>query len=109
MWDGQQAAHRPLPRLAADRVRLARQEVLAAEDFVLSFGSVLPEVRVTVEQWGDPSLAGERTVLIMPSFSHGPHVASSLSDPSPGWWEGMLGPGKAIDTKYVLEERGRDK
>jgi homoserine O-acetyltransferase len=25
-------------------------------------------------------------------------VSSSQSDPTPGWWEGMVGPDKAIDT-----------
>ena len=47
-------------------------------------GESLPEVNILWEQWGDPSLPADRTILIMPSFSHGSHVASNLDDPSPG-------------------------
>lgn len=51
-----------------------------------------------VEQWGDQTLPAERTVVVFPSFSHSSHVASHTDDPTPGWWEGIVGPGKAIDT-----------
>ena len=62
------------------------------------YGDTLPEVRVTVEEWGDTSLGPDRTVAIFPSFSHGHHVAANAADPSPGWWDGMVGPGRWLDT-----------
>ena len=64
----------------------------------LDYGGSLPHVEVAWEQWGDPSLPPSRTVYILPSFSNSSHVVRSLGDPSPGWWEGMVGPGLYIDT-----------
>jgi homoserine O-acetyltransferase len=57
-------------------------------------------VSIVFEQFGDPALPANRTIYILPSFSHGSHVASNVDDMSPGWWEGMVGPGKWIDTNY---------
>lgn len=37
-------------------------------------------------------------ILIFTGLSPGAHVASSEKDKSPGWWEFMVGAGKAIDT-----------
>eukprot|EP01052_Picozoa_sp_SAG31_P032309 SAG31_NODE_3530_length_4152_cov_1.164569_1_plen_275_part_10 len=64
----------------------------------LECGGVLPEFEVTWEQWGDPSLPPSRTVFLIPSFSNSSHVISNIEDPTPGWWEGMVGPGQYIDT-----------
>jgi len=56
------------------------------------------------ETWGQ--LNPERTngVLIFTGLSPSSHVASSRADPSTGWWEDMVGPGKPIDTNrfYVI-------
>ena len=38
-------------------------------------------------------------MLLFTGLSPSAHAASSPQDPSPGWWEEMVGPGKAIDTK----------
>jgi hypothetical protein len=71
---------------------------LSGLDLVL--GGSLREVQVTYEQWGDQTLPDERTVVIFPSFSHSSHAASNRDDPRPGWWENMIGPGKAINTSF---------
>ena len=68
------------------------------EELRLEHGGVLPEFEVTWEQWGDPTLPAARTVYLVPSFSNSSHVIHNLEDPSPGWWEGMVGPGGYIDT-----------
>ncbi|KAF1793004.1 Alpha/Beta hydrolase fold [Phytophthora cactorum] len=70
------------------------------EEFPLELGGSLPEVTIEWEQWGDCSLPGDRTILVLPSFSHSSHAASNRDDPRPGWWENMIGPGKAINTSY---------
>lgn len=61
-------------------------------------GVLLPEVNVAWEQFGDTSLPGSRTILLIPAFSAGSHARSSPGNPAPGWWENMIGPGCAIDT-----------
>ena len=68
--------------------------------FEFDYGGSLPHVDVAWEQWGDPSLPASRTIYILPSFSNSSHVVRSLNDPSPGWWEGMVGPGLYIDTNH---------
>jgi homoserine O-acetyltransferase len=37
-------------------------------------------------------------VLVLTGLSPGAHARSSAEDPTPGWWEEMIGPGQAIDT-----------
>lgn len=39
-------------------------------------------------------------MLVLPSFSHSSHAASNRDDPRPGWWENIIGPGKAINTSF---------
>ena len=69
-----------------------------ASTFPLTLGGALPDVDVTWEPWGDPDLPGERTVVVVPALSASCHAASTTDDPTPGWWEGMIGPGRAYDT-----------
>lgn len=42
---------------------------------------------------------GAPVVAVLGGISASKHVASSALDPSPGWWEDVVGPGKAIDTR----------
>ena len=61
-------------------------------------GGYLPEVTLAYESWGQLSPSADNAVLIFCGLSPSAHAASSAEDPSPGWWEYMIGPGKAIDT-----------
>lgn len=65
---------------------------------VLHRGGVLHQARMAYETIGCLNAARDNVILIMPGLSPSAHVASHLGDPSPGWWEDMVGPGKAIDT-----------
>lgn len=62
--------------------------------------AAIGQATIRVEKHGDQSLPANRTILILPSFSHSAHVASNADDQSPGWWEDMVGPGKTVDTNY---------
>ena len=44
----------------------------------------------------------DNALLLVTGLSPGAHAASSAEDPSPGWWEEMVGPGQAIDTGKLL-------
>ena len=74
------------------------------ESFVLQRGGRLPSLRLAYEQWGTLNAERNNAVLLFTGLSPGAHAASSAADPSPGWWEAMIGPGKAIDSDrfYVL-------
>ena len=67
-------------------------------------GGNLPEVTLAYESWGTLSEAADNAILIFTGLSPSAHAASSDEDSSPGWWEYMIGPGKAIDTDrfYVV-------
>lgn len=61
-------------------------------------GGALHAARVAYETWGARNAAGDNTVLILTGLSPDAHAASNPGNPDAGWWEKMLGPGKAIDT-----------
>lgn len=74
----------------------AKGTVKLAEPLALYRGGVLREVEIAWERWGEPR--GDNLLLLFTGLSPSAHAASSPADPSRGWWEGMIGPGKAIDT-----------
>jgi hypothetical protein len=61
-------------------------------------GGTLSEGRVAYETWGQLNGARDNAILLFTGLSPSAHAAASPQDPSPGWWEKMVGPGKAIDT-----------
>ncbi len=67
-------------------------------DFIMRRGGSLPEVHIAYESWGELSETHDNAVLVFSGLSPSAHAASSSEDPSPGWWEYMIGPGKPIDT-----------
>ncbi len=50
------------------------------------------------ETWGELNTARDNAVLIFSGLSPSAHAASSEKDPSPGWWEDMIGSGRPIDS-----------
>ncbi|HRR33175.1 MAG TPA: homoserine O-acetyltransferase [Kiritimatiellia bacterium] len=70
--------------------------------FRLEKGGVLPEIEVTVERCGAITPANDNVVFICHALTGDAHVAGlrpGETEPS-GWWEGMIGPGKGIDTRH---------
>jgi len=71
---------------------------LGDDGFKMWRGGRLPEVTLAYESWGILSDTADNAILIFTGLSPSAHAASSAQDASPGWWEYMIGPGKAIDT-----------
>jgi homoserine O-acetyltransferase len=67
--------------------------------FRMRRGGELRGARIAFETWGQLDAARGNAVLILTGMSPSAHAASSRDDPSPGWWEDIVGPGKAIDTR----------
>jgi homoserine O-acetyltransferase/O-succinyltransferase len=90
------AVARTSPAVAHDlpATRLA----LLDEPLRLYRGGVLEHGVVAYETWGALNAARDNTLLLFTGLSPSAHAASSPADPKPGWWEGMVGPGKPIDT-----------
>ena len=53
---------------------------------------------VAFETYGQLSPQGDNAVLICHALSGDSHVARHDADDDPGWWDIVVGPGKAIDT-----------
>ncbi|MEO6701698.1 MAG: homoserine O-acetyltransferase [Jatrophihabitantaceae bacterium] len=78
-------------------------------DLGLEGGAVLPEVTVAYESWGRPRLEDGRVVnavLVLHALTGDAHVAGPAGpgQPTPGWWDGLIGPGRPLDTDrfYVV-------
>ncbi|MBX3692525.1 homoserine O-acetyltransferase [Dokdonella sp.] len=67
--------------------------------FAMKRGGALVGARLAYETWGELSAARDNAILILTGLSPSAHAAANAEDPSPGWWEEMLGPGKPIDTR----------
>ncbi len=66
--------------------------------FALRRGGRLHGARIAYETIGKLSAGRDNAILIMTGLSPDAHVCSHADDPTPGWWEAMVGPGKPIDT-----------
>jgi homoserine O-acetyltransferase len=82
----------------------ARKVVRLPGPFTMRNGGVLPQVEIAYETWGRLSPGKDNVLLLVTGLSPGAHARSSAEDPSPGWWEDMVGPRQAIDTErfYVV-------
>ncbi|HEY3786437.1 MAG TPA: homoserine O-acetyltransferase [Steroidobacteraceae bacterium] len=76
----------------------ARRFASLPDPFPMWRGGVLHGARIAYETWGTLNQARDNAVLLFTGLSPPAHAQSSAEDPSPGWWEGMIGPGLAIDT-----------
>lgn len=61
-------------------------------------GGELPAAQIAYECWGELNGARDNAVLLFTGLSPSAHAASSPQDPTPGWWEFMIGPGKPLDS-----------
>lgn len=62
-------------------------------------GGALDRPVFAYETWGTLNEARDNGVLLFTGLSPSAHACSSPADPSPGWWEEMVGPGRPIDTR----------
>jgi homoserine O-acetyltransferase len=66
-------------------------------DVALETGQTLPGVILAFESWGTLNADASNAVLIQHALTGSSHVARGATDED-GWWEGLVGPGRAIDT-----------
>src|SRR5437667_6627817 len=74
------------------------------DSIALDNGATLAPVDVAYETYGDLNEAKSNAILILHAFSGDAHAAGvSHESGKPGWWDNMIGPGKAFDTgKYFV-------
>ncbi len=68
----------------------------AVGDLALERGGVLPDVTIAYETWGTLSPSGDNAVLVEHALTGDSHVVGDAGPghPSPGWWPGLIGPGR---------------
>jgi homoserine O-acetyltransferase len=91
----------------------ARRYFELPSPFAMKRGGALHGARIAYETWGELSPARDNAVLILTGLSPSAHAASNAEDDSAGWWEAMIGTGKAIDTErwfvICVNSLGSDK
>ena len=107
-------------RLFAAVVAMAIMSVhpLAAQDLIVEKkifelgtyttvgGATIKDLRVGWEAYGELNEARDNVILVTHYFSGNSHAAGKYSaeDARPGYWDSIIGPGKAVDTEkfYVI-------
>lgn len=71
------------------------------EPFRFASGAEIPEWRLVYETYGTLNAAGDNAVLVCHALSGSHHAAGFYPGrpKSGGWWDVMIGPGKALDTR----------
>lgn len=70
----------------------------------LEFGGKLGPITLAYETYGELSSEKSNAILILHALSADAHAAGyHEGEENPGWWDAMIGPGKAFDTdKYYV-------
>ncbi len=68
------------------------------DPFPMWKGGQLARAQIAYECWGELNAERSNAILLFTGLSPTAHAASSAGNRDPGWWENMIGPGRAIDT-----------
>jgi homoserine O-acetyltransferase len=74
------------------------------DEMVLESGKKLGPITIAYETYGRLNENGDNAVMVLHALSGDAHAAGfHKGDKKPGWWNDMIGPGKAFDTeKYFI-------
>ena len=73
--------------------------IFTFDSISLDNGSTLAPVDAAYETYGELNAAKSNAILVEHAFSGDAHAAGlSPESDKPGWWDDMIGPGKAFDT-----------
>jgi len=83
---------------------LTKKQVFKIENFAFEYGPTIP-VEIGYETFGTLNAAKDNVILVSHYFSATSHCAGKYAetDELAGYWDGLIGPGKAVDTnKYFV-------
>jgi homoserine O-acetyltransferase len=70
-----------------------------SKDFPLTSGAVLPDLTIAYECYGSLDAKRSNAILVLHGTTSTHHAAGrSTPDLREGWWDGIIGPGKLLDT-----------
>ncbi len=63
-------------------------------------GAVIDNVCIAVQRWGELSPTRDNVVVVLHALTGDSHITGPAGPghPTPGWWDGIAGPGAPIDT-----------
>lgn len=72
----------------------------AVGDYVTESGTLIPDVRVAYETWGTLNADRSNAIYVCHALTGDSHVTGPAGPGhrTAGWWDGLVGPGRAIDT-----------
>lgn len=79
---------------------IGNRQFLRTEHFTTETGGVLPKVQIAYETFGKLNERKDNAILVAHALTGDSHIlgAAGPGHATAGWWEGVAGPGKAIDT-----------
>lgn len=89
----------------AQEPMLVEKQSFSLPDYTTHGGEHIKDVRVGWEAYGKLNAAKDNVILVTHFFSGNSHAAGRYApdDPQAGYWDSIIGPGKAIDTdKYYV-------
>src|SRR5476651_1387233 len=80
-----------------------QKKIFAAKSFHLESGTVMPEIAIAYETYGKLAPDGRNAVLLTHGYTSSQHMAGRYGEAgAEGSWDGLVGPGKAIDTNRLF-------
>jgi homoserine O-acetyltransferase len=74
-------------------------------DVALERGGGIPNVTIAYETWGELNAERSNAILVLHALTGDSHLVGPAGPghPTAGWWPGLVGPGKVLDTeKYFV-------
>ena len=80
------------------------RDFVSSAPFTFDNGQSIPGFTLRYETYGRLNAAKDNAILICHALSGDHHCAGihALSDKKPGWWNNLIGPGKAVDTNQFF-------
>src|SRR4051794_40841376 len=93
------------PALAQQSDLIVEKNIFELPSYTTAGGKTIKNVHIGWESYGQPNGDKSNVILIAHFFSGTSHAAGKYtpSEKEPGYWDAIIGPGKAIDTnKYYV-------
>jgi homoserine O-acetyltransferase len=73
-----------------------------AHPFTFKSGQIISELTLRYETYGSLNATRDNAILVCHALSGDHHCAGwhKIEDRKPGWWNNIIGPGKAVDTNH---------
>lgn len=90
--------------LRTEDIGIVEDRFFTLRDFRLTDGTVMPEATIAYETYGRLRPDGRNAVLITHGYTGSHHAAgrNPANGSQPGSWDGLIGPGKVIDTDRLF-------